>query len=182
MDEAGQQYLEETLRRAVLAGDERAWRTLYERSFDRLYAYAFYRCNRHPQRTEDVVQECWTIAVRGIGKFNPEEGCFEQWLFGIAANVLRNHRRRWQRRDTAEVATPHGEHCADNGAATQLHDQIAAAYAAISERHQAVLRAKYEEQRSVAEIAHDWGESAKAVESLLTRARSAFRRAYAELE
>ena len=42
----------------------------------------------------------------------------------------------------------------------------------------AVLRAKYLDGRSMAEIAAAWGETPKAVESLLTRARQAFREAY----
>jgi DNA-directed RNA polymerase specialized sigma24 family protein len=41
-----------------------------------------------------------------------------------------------------------------------------------------VLQAKYLDGRSVADIAAEWGESLKAVESLLTRARQAFRELY----
>jgi hypothetical protein len=38
------------------------------------------------------------------------------------------------------------------------------------------------ERRSVAQIAEEWQETPKAVESLLTRARAAFRDAYLQLE
>jgi RNA polymerase sigma-70 factor (ECF subfamily) len=48
--------------------------------------------------------------------------------------------------------------------------------------YEAVLRAKYLEGQSVADIAAGRGDSAKAVESLLTRARQAFREAYLEPE
>ena len=48
----------------------------------------------------------------------------------------------------------------------------------LPERHEAVLRAKYLDGRTVREIVADWGETEKAVESLLTRARDAFRAAY----
>jgi DNA-directed RNA polymerase specialized sigma24 family protein len=41
-----------------------------------------------------------------------------------------------------------------------------------------VLRAKYVDQKSVAEIAREQGENSKAIESLLTRARCAFRDAF----
>jgi RNA polymerase sigma-70 factor (ECF subfamily) len=45
-------------------------------------------------------------------------------------------------------------------------------------RHEQVLRAKYLEQMSVRVIADAWRETPKAIESLLTRARQAFREAY----
>jgi RNA polymerase sigma factor (sigma-70 family) len=53
--------------------------------------------------------------------------------------------------------------------------RIAAALAALPGRQEAVLRAKYLEGRSVAEIATAWDQTPKAVESLLTRAREGFR-------
>ena len=49
------------------------------------------------------------------------------------------------------------------------------------ERFEAVLRAKYEEFLSVAEIANRWQVSGKAVESLLTRARHAFRETFSRV-
>ena len=61
-------------------------------------------------------------------------------------------------------------------------ERIARALAGLSERHEAVLRAKYLEGRAVANIAADWHESPKAIESLLTRARDAFRAAYGPVE
>ncbi len=50
--------------------------------------------------------------------------------------------------------------------------------ASLPEHYEAVLRAKYLDGQSMADIAAARGESVKAVESLLTRARAAFRAAY----
>jgi DNA-directed RNA polymerase specialized sigma24 family protein len=58
-------------------------------------------------------------------------------------------------------------------------ERVAVALAELPERYEAALRAKYFERQSVAEMAAANGESAKAIESLLTRARQAFREAYA---
>jgi RNA polymerase sigma-70 factor (ECF subfamily) len=55
---------------------------------------------------------------------------------------------------------------------------VARALGELAPNHEAVLRAKYLEQLSVDEIAAAWGQSAKAIESLLSRARAAFRAAY----
>ena len=64
--------------------------------------------------------------------------------------------------------------------ARERADRIARALAGLNERYEAVLKAKYLEQHSVADIAAAWNESPKAIESLLTRARQAFKEAYVE--
>jgi len=46
--------------------------------------------------------------------------------------------------------------------------------------HQAVLTLRYLDDLSVAEVAHELGRSLHATESLLARAKTAFRRAYVE--
>ena len=57
---------------------------------------------------------------------------------------------------------------------------------AVNSRHprmkSAALRAKYEHGDSVADIAAQWGDTSKAVESVLTQARAAFREEYQRLE
>lgn len=173
---------ERCLRAAVLAGDADAWRALYERHQAALYAFIHSRTGGRTQDAEDVAQECWLTAVRRMRAFDPDRGAFGSWLRGIADNVLRNHWRRADRREAAP-ATPESAGVAAAGAelAAERAERIAGAMTRLPERYRAVIRAKYEEGLKVAEIATRWGEPAKAVESLLTRAREAFREAYARL-
>ena len=135
-----------------------------------------WRCAGLRDAADEVVQDAWLTAVRRIGRFDPARGDFGGWLCGIAANLLRNHFRRARRergrrplKDDAPV-----EKAADRDRA----ERVARALALLPERYEAVLRSKYLDGRSVAEIAAAGGETAKAVESLLTRARQAFRDAY----
>jgi RNA polymerase sigma-70 factor (ECF subfamily) len=104
-----------------------------------------------------------------------------QWLRGIAANVIRNllRRQRLRQSDPLDEANPRAARPADSDA-LERSEWIARTLDALPERQEAVLRAKYLEQMSVAQIAGAWGESEKAVESLLTRARAAFRLASAQ--
>ncbi|HQU44070.1 MAG: hypothetical protein B7Z73_01605 [Planctomycetia bacterium 21-64-5] len=171
----------QALREAVLAGSETAWRALYEEHFDAIYGFVWHRAQRHPHRTEEIVQETWLVAVRRIADFDPAQGTFEAWLKGIAANVLKNHRRRWQRDSRtqsldAEPASPQSDGRCEAGELMTL------ALTALPARYQAVLRAKYEERLSVNEIGERLGSTAKSVESMLSRAREALRRAYQELQ
>lgn len=173
---------ERALRRAVLAGDERAWQTWYHESFAGLYAYVAWRCAGLRDLADEVVQDTWLTAVRRIRRFDPEAGSFKAWLRGIAANVLRNHLRR-RCRTAARVVPLGGQPPAPDAAADRERaERIARTLAGLPERYEAVLRAKYLDQQTVAQIAEAQGETPKAVESLLTRARQAFREVYQQLE
>jgi RNA polymerase sigma-70 factor (ECF subfamily) len=179
MDHADRVWREQGLRSAVLAGDERAWRTWYDEAFPGLYAYVSWRCAGLRDRTEDVVQETWLIAVRRLRQFNPASGSFSAWLRGIAANVLRNQFRKGRR----PMQSLNGEPVApDLASKREQAERIVQALAGLPQRYEAVLRAKYLEQQSVAQIADSWKETPKTIESLLTRARLAFREAYQQLE
>ncbi len=177
MDSEDRVQREEMLRRAVLTGDERAWRTLYDEAFDDLYNYVRWRCGGRRDWAEEIVQETWLTAVRRVRRFDPRQGSFLAWLRGIAANLLRNELRR-QRRSPKFEPSANGEMAGNDSSAPQRQQGIAAALDALSEREEAVLRAKYLEGLTVAEIARRGNETSKAVESLLSRAREAFRKVY----
>lgn len=168
---------ERELRRTVLAGEEFAWRTLYDEAFAGLYAYALWRCGGLRDRADEVTQETWLTAIRRMRTFDPSAGSFASWLRGIAANVLRNHFRRDKRRMKPLESEP----LADTESQKQS-ERIAETLATLPPHYEAVLRMKYLEGRTVADIAAERDESPKAVESLLTRAREAFRQAYLQLE
>jgi RNA polymerase sigma-70 factor (ECF subfamily) len=174
-------WRERGLLSAVLAGDEAAWRTWYDESFAGLYAYVYWRCAGLRDLADEVVQETWLTAVRRIHTFDPGRGRFAGWLRGIAANTLRNHLRRQPQRPAARVAHVVRDGCCAADAVLEqreLAERVARALAALPERYEAVLRAKYLDDQSVAAIAAAWGQTPKTIESLLTRARQAFREAH----
>jgi RNA polymerase sigma-70 factor (ECF subfamily) len=173
-------WRERGLREAVLAGDEHAWRTWYDEAYADLYRYVLWRCGGLRDRADEVVQDVWLTAVRRVRAFHPEAGPFACWLRGIAANLLRNAFRRARRRGHTEVLGP--EMARTDGALEQRlrAESVARALGTLPERYEDVLRAKYLEGLSMAEIAAARGETVKTVESLLSRARQAFREAYHE--
>jgi len=123
--------------------------------------------------------------VRQIRSFQPQQASFLAWLRGIAVNVRRNHLRSARRLSQRESTTD-GK-CCDEARSEPVADdqerseQIAAALDGLIERQESVLRAKYFDGLSVAEIAEAWKESPKAIESLLSRARDAFRERFEQL-
>lgn len=173
---------ESLLRSAVLAGNEDAWRTWYEETYDPLYRYVHWRCGGRRDWADEIVQETWLVAVRRVRAFDPKKAAFLAWMRGIAANVLRNDLRR-RRRSPKWQQSPDGRPLDATESASLSNDwlreqQIAAALDALAKREEAVLRAKYLDGLSVAEIASSRGETPKAIESLLSRARAAFRKVY----
>jgi RNA polymerase sigma-70 factor, ECF subfamily len=186
MNPSDRVWRERGLRSAILAGDHRAWQAWYEESFEGLSAYVAWRCAGLRDHRDEVVQETWLTAVRRIRAFDPERGSFAAWLRGIAANILRNH-FRGERRRNRQVQSLNGRWPAHQPTVAlseepDMAERIAEALATLPERYEAVLRAKYLDQQSVAQIAETWNETPKAVESLLTRARQAFREAYSRSE
>jgi RNA polymerase sigma-70 factor, ECF subfamily len=185
MDSDDRVLREEMLRREVLAGNEQAWRIWYGETFDGLYQYVLWRCGGRRDWADEIVQEAWLLAVRRVRRFAPGKGSFSAWARGIAANVMRNYFRRQKRlmnlrQSAVDAAAKNADARAlrRNG---ERDEQIAAVLAELPDRHEAVLRAKYLDGMSVAEIAASWSATPKAVESLLTRAREAFRELYEKL-
>jgi len=185
MDSDDRVLREEMLRREVLAGNEQAWQIWYGETFDGLYQYVLWRCGGRQDWADEIVQETWLWAVRRMRKFAPGQGSFLAWMRGIASNVIRNHFRSQKR--VLKIAQPVEDAVCESGNAglrksgSEKEEQIAAVLDALPDRHEAVLRAKYLDGLSVAEIAASWSATPKAVESLLSRARDAFRDFYEKM-
>jgi RNA polymerase sigma-70 factor (ECF subfamily) len=167
---------ERVLRDAVLRGDEAAWRVLWDRYFDAIHAYVHWR-TRPPERAEEIVQECWMIAVKAIRKYDPAASTFGTWLRGIANNVLRNESRKLGRDRVVAWHEAAVEPVAEAPKA-ELGENVTAVLQALPEDYRSVLLAKYCDGLAVNEIAAASGRTPKAVESLLSRAREAFRSAW----
>jgi RNA polymerase sigma-70 factor (ECF subfamily) len=171
-------WRERGLRDAVLAGDESAWREWYEEEYGPLEGYIRWRTGGLNDFAEDVLQETWLVAIKQIRRFDPKLGAFRYWLWGIAANVIRNQLRK-RKRLTSTILTD-AESKRDDSRVRERGERIAVALAQLPEHYEKVLRMKYLEGCSVAEIATTFGETNKAIESQLTRAREAFRMAYGD--
>lgn len=178
MDGGDRVGIELRRRAAVLAGDERAWREWYDATYDDLRAYAHWRCAGLDQIADEVVQETWLTAVRRTRDFDPHKGSFRSWLFGIAANVVRDQLRAATTARLRVVALTNDAAASSCPDADERAIRIAKTLAALPPRQEQALRSKYLDQMSVRAIADAWGETTKAIESLLTRARQSFREAY----
>lgn len=169
--------------RAVQAGNETALQTLYERYLPSVWRYAFAQLAGHTSAAEDVVSETFLAAVRQVGRLKPEGGSLGGWLIGIARHKIGDIRRRRGRVKTGvpaeTVAKEDGSH--DPAASLETAEtraQVAAVMDALPDDQRLALEWKYLDALSVREIARRMGRTEKAAETLLYRARNAFREAF----
>ncbi len=74
------------------AGDLTALETLFARHSRAIYGF-FYRTTGSPATGEDLTQDVFLRVLRYRASFQPGKG-FRVWLYGIARNVLSDHRAR----------------------------------------------------------------------------------------
>lgn len=73
------------------------FRRLFEEHHDALRGY-LYRLTAHRSDADDLAQDTWIRAHRGLASFKGRAS-FRTWLFSIATNLARDHRRvqaRWR--------------------------------------------------------------------------------------
>ena len=83
--------------RVVHEGDEMAFRALYRRHSPALYPFVLRVMGGSESDAEDVVQDTWLRAVRGLPAFRWQSK-FRTWLLGIGLNRARELLRQRARR------------------------------------------------------------------------------------
>lgn len=85
----------------VQQGDELAFRTLYKRHTPAVYQFVLRLVGGNVQEAEDIVQETWLRAARGLPGFR-WKSALRSWITGIALNRIRELARK-KKRSLTEV-------------------------------------------------------------------------------
>lgn len=182
---------DQELIRRMLSGDERAFESFFNAYFPRLYRFALPRLNGDVEATRDVVQATLAKAMRKMSDFRGESGLFT-WVCQICRREVVDHIRA-RRRNTRNVVLiddlPDVRRAIESIEAPEEYDlvrahgrgEVARLVRSVLDRlpsnYGDALEWKYMEGRSVEEIGERLGIGTTAAQSLLARARAAFREA-----
>lgn len=179
----------------ILRGDEGAFEQFFEGHFPGLYRFALTRVNGNEDAAEEAVQVTLCKALTKMHTYRGEATLFT-WLCTFCRHEISayyNRNRTAERQvalleDIPEVRAaleslpatlPGGpEQVLETKERSRL---VQVVLDRLPPRYGNALEWKYVDELSVAEIAARLGLSLKAAESLLTRAREAFREGYATL-
>ena len=178
----------------VADGDQGAFDAFFREYFPRLFRFTLSRVDNDPELAEEIVQRTMCIVVRKMGSYRGEALLFT-WLCQICRNETNAIFR--QRRLEVREPVPIEDHPAVQAAlesmsaddfrpeSAQRREEIAHFVRATLEhlptKYAVVLEMKYVNGNSVAEIAEKLGRGEKAAESVLSRARKAFKEAFRSL-
>jgi RNA polymerase sigma-70 factor, ECF subfamily len=168
---------ESRLLKAMAKGDRSAWARMYDRHVRIVFAVVYHLLGGDRSLAEDVNQEVWLLAIEQFDRFDPARGKFRDWILGIGRHrALRRHRRPAEAGFDENLDAPAGTVSPqDRLEEVERTDLVRVALLRLTQDHRRVLLDKYVAGSSVAEIAGRTGRSAKAVESLLSRARAELR-------
>ena len=175
--------------RQMLAGEERAFSEFFTTYFPRVFRFALPRLNRNEDNAKDVVQATLVKAMRKLGDYRGEAAMFT-WLCQICRREIANHVRSERRYSDKVVLIEDSEDvraalesieapAADDPLrrcdGAELKRLVHAVLDRLPGRYGEALEWKYVEGRSVEEIGDRLGIGHTAAQSLLARARVAFR-------
>jgi len=186
--------IDRDLAHRVAAGNAAAFDEFFKEYFPRLFRFTLTRTDGNADLAEEVVQQTMCKVVRTMGNFRGEALLFT-WLCQICRNeliaVFRRHGIKDQRsvpyEDVPEIraalesisvdpGTPESQRTAD-----ELAKFVRVTLAHLPRNYASALELKYIRGCSVGEIGEHLNISTKAAESVLSRARAAFKEGFRSL-
>ncbi|MES2128322.1 MAG: RNA polymerase sigma factor [Pseudomonadota bacterium] len=170
------------LLRQVRAGTTAAFQALYRRHQGPLYRFALLRCGS-ADTAADVVQEVFMGVLTDSFKFDPLRGLFQNFLFGVARNLILKHEAPRQRLASLPEAGEDEEGAMEAGSdageplkrmlENELAEQVRRALAQLAPHYRDVVILYEMHELSYLEIADICQVDIGTVRSRLSRGRAA---------
>jgi RNA polymerase sigma-70 factor (ECF subfamily) len=167
---------DERLLEGIRAGSERHFNALYDRYFQRVYAFIHARV-RDRADAEELTQESFTAVFRGVAGYSGRSTPLA-WIYGIAKNTVNNHLRRsrihGERLDAAGPDAGAGEPTStpqDDAEMRQLLRRMDERLRAVTGWQAEVFWMRHLEDLSIDQIARRMDRSSDAIRSSLYRVK-----------
>jgi RNA polymerase sigma-70 factor, ECF subfamily len=175
------EFDERELVASILRKDRKAAARFVVAHIDAVYSYARLRLSPRADLVDDVVQEVFVAALRGLAAFQGQSS-LRSWLIGIARHKVEDlYRQRLRAPGTLDDSTAGPEPATDAAPldeqidARRARDKAQRILARLPERYGLLLLWRYWEQRSTREMATAIGTTEKSIERALARARAQFK-------
>ncbi|UCC41239.1 MAG: RNA polymerase sigma factor [Candidatus Aminicenantes bacterium] len=165
-------------------GNESAFRELYENNYEMIYQLA-YRYSKSQQDAEDILQETFIKAFKGIKKFDFNVSTnFPSWIYQIGINCSLDHLRKRKKRKADQVGSLtdiHNEPKAQDPSpekstiVNQTVSQVKDALKILSPRQRIIFDLRHLQHRALKEISDQLQCSQSTVKKQLQRAVSKLR-------
>jgi RNA polymerase sigma-70 factor (ECF subfamily) len=172
------------LLRGAQQGDATAWRALYQRALPAVWRQA-YALVGDVHVAEDITSETMLALLKNIDRLHADAPKIAGWLRVVVRCKVADHQRKaFRSRDklsAAADACSNGRAAGSPSAPLEVEEtrvEVLSVLDQLSDRQRIVLEWKYLDALRVREIAERLGESEKAVETVLYRARREFRRLF----
>lgn len=186
--------LDRRLAHRVADGDRAAFDDFFAEYFPRLFRFTLYRVNHDQDLAEEIVQRTMCIVVRKMRTYRGEALLFT-WLCQICRNETQTlmRQRRIERNTVSGIedhpavqAALESFFATDDRPDSKLRDSeivqfVRATLEYLPQKYATALEMKYIQGYSVEEIGSAMNIGTKAAESLLSRARSAFKEGFRSL-
>jgi RNA polymerase sigma-70 factor, ECF subfamily len=157
--------VEERLLVEAAQRDPTKFAELYERNFERVYAYIAWRV-RNREETEDLTSDVFHRALASLPRFEWRGVPFAAWLIKIAANVVSD---RLKQQHYANTLDPVDEHSAETSfEAVEHRAQLFRLVDRLPVDQRRVIVMRFAE-KSIREIAQELGRTEVAVKQLQFR-------------
>ncbi len=155
--------------------EPRRFARLYERYFDRVYAFALTRTGDRTA-AEDVTAETFRRALENLSQFRWRGVPFSAWLFRIAANAATDHYRRASREaPLPEAADPEDESWEGRLIEVETRAHLFQLVQRLPKDQRQVIVMRFGQEKSSKEIAQAMGRSEGAAKALQHRALESLR-------
>ena len=164
-------------------GDQSAFKVLYLKYADLLFAYILHHTDN--EAASEIWQQTWVVFVEKINDFQYKSSIFT-WLSAIAKNKIADHYRNVKKQERFlnidKLSFDIDADELDVGSIdVQSQADVITVLANLNGDYRNLLEAKYVENKSIEEISREIGKSYKSTESMLTRAREAFRKKFKQI-
>jgi RNA polymerase sigma-70 factor (ECF subfamily) len=173
--EADEQLLVEAARK-----DPACFAALYEANFERVYVFIAARV-RNRDQAEDLTSEVFHRALAHLRSFEWRGSPFAAWLYRIAANAISNHASAEAREREVPAADDPADFANESGLQPEIEEaerraRLFRLVRSLPPDQRRVIGLRFNEEKSIPEIALEMGRSEGAVKQLQFRALETLRK------